>query len=624
MPGPLLMGRGQRHTTAAATCARRTTPTTCGSDPADGSQATNRQCRQFQIFQADADPTTYICTFYAYTALDNLQSYPNPGNAGTSRLYSTIPFTAGAGSPNAPPSPAAPPPPFMGAIMPDGVCNTLISSSVAGMNRVCRYYYTPKCTGDNNPLCGGETNTDGTFCRNGNYDSSIADNDPYNVDYCYKVPMVGYIPADGNNRPAYLHHVGTTEDCSHFSVQPYLNGMAARGYAPFCVHYPRTALLEYNGGWFDQKAQWIYSSTNPLNAINVICGQPGVDCALGIAVHGFSQGSHIASLSKKYEPRVTGILGFGAGCASTILFSPAFTARGLIYDHAQAQSLSGAGCWSAGSPTSTHPTQTQQKDYRDKSIYRVISGVNDEIFGHQQQMHYHTGYNCGYEHDCLQADGSGYYLIRAAENPQGDADGHNFFRNGNSLTTYFQNGAYPWSMNPNLDWLAPRARGENMLGYGIPPPPADAAAAGRRRGIAEGELCAYNQQAFKTCVSGTSCLVSDEQINPNTGTMQSRSHCCRNNHWWWMCKYTYRITGVVEYCRDDGQCDYGSGQCSGNGDSMTNIKYGICSGSWLPDRVDYDSNNMYVVTDPTTFYISDITGRPRAGPPARRSRRTST
>ena len=128
----------------------------------------------------------------------------------------------------------------MGAIMPDGVCNTLIWSSVAGMTRVCRYYYTPKCTGDNNPSAAARpTRTAPTVARQ--LRLQHRDNDPYNVDYCYKVPMVGYIPADGNNRPAYLHHVGTTEDCSHFSVQPYLNGMAARGYAPFCVHYPRTA-----------------------------------------------------------------------------------------------------------------------------------------------------------------------------------------------------------------------------------------------------------------------------------------------------------------------------------------------------------------------------------------------
>ena len=106
---------------------------------------------------------------------------------------------------------------------------------------------------------------------------------------------------------------------------------------------------------------------------------------LGIAVHGFCR-LHIASLSKKYEPRVTGILGFGAGCASTILFSPAFTARGLVYDHTVSSS---SPCYTSGSPTSTHPTQTQQSDYRDRSIYRVISGVNDEIFGHQQQWRPH-------------------------------------------------------------------------------------------------------------------------------------------------------------------------------------------------------------------------------------------
>jgi len=490
--------------------------------------------------------------------------------------------------------------------MPDATCDTLIhnyGSLFSDMTRVCRYYYTPKCTGSNNPLCGGETDTGNSFCQNGNFDASIASNDPYNVDYCYKVPVVGYIPRDGHNRPAYLHHVGTAEDCSHMSVQPYLDGMAARGYAPFCVHYPRTGLFEYNGGWFDQKAQWIYSSTNPLNAVNVICSQPGVDCGLGIAAHGFSQGSHIASLSKKYEPRVTGILGFGAGCRSVIFVNPWFTAQGLVYDHSASSSHR---CMDGTAPASSHPTQTEQSLYRDRSIYRVVSGINDEIFGHQQQMAAHTGYtSCGLSNDCIQEDGSGYYLIRAAENPQGDSDGHNFFRNGNALTTYFENGAYPFSMNPNLDWLARRARGETMTGYitASPPPPSpppDSTVA------LEGQQCGVNQVHTKECAAGTSCLVSDEYTDSN-GAVASRSHCCRHNYWWWMCKYTGQVTGVVEYCRDDGQCDYGTGQCSGNGD-LTNIQNGICSTSWLPNRADYIVNSAYVVADPTTYYISDITG----------------
>jgi len=574
--------------------------------PQDGALATNRQCRQFMV-KDDGSSLSFQCHFYDFSIVDAPTSYPHPvgGTYSETRLYSTVPFSVGAGLPNAPPSPAAPPPPFDGAVMTDLDCNALIHDSGAFGDkvRVCRYYYTPKCTGDNNPLCGGETNTDNSFCRNGNYDASIADNDPYNVNYCYKVPMVGYIPRDGNNRPAYLHHVGTAEDCSHFSVQKYLDGMFDRGYAPFCVHYPRTGLFEYNGGWFDQKAQWIYSSTNPLNAINVICSQHGIDCGLGIAAHGFSQGSHIASLSKKYEPRVTGILGFGAGCRSVIFINPWFAAQGLVYDHGASSSNR---CMQGTAPASTHATQTAQSLYRDRSIYRVVSGINDEIFAHQQQMAAHTGYTeCAMSTDCIKQDGSGFYLVRASENPQGDSAGHNFFRNGNALTTYFENGAYPWAMNPNLDWLARRSRGETMVGYVTtspppPSPPPDNTIA------AEGQQCGVNQVHTKDCAAGTSCLVSDEYLNDNGETV-SRSHCCRHNHWWWMCKYTSQVTGVVEHCRNDGQCDYGSGQCSGIG-TLTNIKDGICSTSWQASHVDYDANNMYVVTDPTTFYLSDITG----------------
>ena len=595
------------YTRCCTTCQTKNANNEWLRPPQDSGQATNRQCRQFMVIAHPSASGWFQCHFYDFMLADNPASYPHPsdGTYGESRLYSTVPFSVGAGLPNAPPSPAAPPPPFSGAVMTDLDCNALITNYGffdTSKIRVCRYYYTPKCTGDNNPLCGGETNSDNSYCRNGNYDPSIADNDPYNVDYCYKVPVVGYIPADGNNRPAYLHHVGTAENCGHFTVQKYLDGMFDRGYAPFCVHYPRSGLFEYNGGWFDQKAQWIYSSTNPLNAINVICSQHGVDCGLGIAAHGFSQGSHIASLSKKYEPRVTGILGFGAGCRSVIFINPWFAAQGLVYDHSASSSHR---CMQGTAPASTNPTQTAQSLYRDRSIYRVVSGINDEIFGHQQQMAAHTGYTeCFTVTDCIKEDGSGFYLVRASENPQGDSDSHNFFRNGGQMTQYFETGAYPWAMNPNLDWLARRARGETMTGYVTtsppPSPPPDNTIA------VEGQQCAVNQVSTKECASETSCLVSDEFLDANGATV-SRSHCCRNSHWWWMCKYTGQITGVVEHCRDNGQCDYGGGYCSGIG-TGSNIKDGICSTSWQANRADYDNGTPYVVSDPTTFYLSDITG----------------
>ena len=346
--------------------------------------------------------------------------------------------------------------------------------------------------------------------------------------------------------------------------------------------------------------------------MGVLCAQPGVGCNLGIGAHGFSQGSHIASLSKKYETRVSGILVFGGGCGSKLLFSPSFTARGLIFDHSQAQTeLSGAGCYTTGYPTSSHPTQVEQRSYRTQDIMRAISGVSDEFFGGQNQMKYDhtsrnfqtfafdihrlcvvfdryiTGYDCGNDVYCIQADGSGYYLIRKAENQFSEGDMHNFFRNGNSLTNSFQNGAYPWAMLPNLDWLAAKARGNQTPTMPSPPPsppPPDSATA------QVGEICAFNQQTFKSCVGDTSCVVSDYRMNPS-GTTTWRSHCCRNNHWgWmWMCKYRAYEVGVVEFCRDDGQCDYNGGTCSGNTNSLPgNIDYGICSTSWLPDRVNYD------------------------------------
>lgn len=429
--------------------------------------------------------------------------------------------------------------------MTSSTCDSILKERT-GFSKVCLYYYTPKCVSAS-ALCGSEPDTQNAFCSNGV--SQLETDDPYYQGYCYRTPMAGYVP-DSNttaSRPAYLHHVGSGEDCTHVTVQHYLDGMTDRGFAAFCVHYPRSGLFQYIGGWFDQKAQWIYSQTNPLNAINIVCAQPRVDCELGIAVHGFSQGAHIASLSKKYEPRVTGILLFGAGCLARVPFAPGFASRGLIYDHAQAKSnLSGASCWWSGKPTSTHPTQTQQSLYRTRDLVRVIAGNNDDIFDAQNQMAYVTGYNCGGNTQCIQADGSGYYLVRIFENTMGNQDGHDFFGLGsNAMTSDYQHGTAPWSMNPNLDWLARKANGTSMSEY-------DYTVLGTTANAGsdcwphypKGDCADIYRSHIAFCNAGSSFSAD----SPPTGC------CCRNNHPDVGCN-NYVGDDFAHQCRT---CDYGT------------------------------------------------------------------
>ena len=175
----------------------------------DGMTATSRQCKQFQIFERDGETGTYSCTSTTTTsAMGSRPTYPG-GDAGTYHLYSTIPFSQGTASPNAPPSPAR-----------------RRHSPVPRCRRASATRTWP--TARASPRCASSTTRPSARRQQpalrrrdrqrrhaaGNHDPSIADNDPYAATKCYKVPMAGYIPDDGVNRPAYMHHVGTTEDCT--------------------------------------------------------------------------------------------------------------------------------------------------------------------------------------------------------------------------------------------------------------------------------------------------------------------------------------------------------------------------------------------------------------------------
>ena len=446
-----------------------------------------------------------------------------------------------------------------------------------GYTRACSYYYTPMCEGTASE-CGNEPAA--PYCSDGV--TQLPPDDPLQHSQCTRAEVAGYVK-QGEDRPVYIHHVASSDDCSHHSVQTYLDAMVNRSFAAFCVAYPRSTEEQYTEGFFDQKAEWIYSPSNQYGALTSICNTVGVNCSLGVAVHGVEQGGHIASLSKKHDPRVTGILEFGGGCSAQLSSTPLQTARGLVYDHVQSQTLTGSSCYSGGSTT---PTQAEQQSYRPQDILRVVAGVNDDLFSHQNQMAYHTGYDCGDAVDCLQADGSGYYLVRSPENPTGERDGREFYANLDAFTTHFEYGAYPWALEANLDWLACKAAARAC--EASPPPPHSPPPPSTTLAL-EGEICAFNRTEFKNCTEDTRCLVGGEAISPD-GKMVYHSYCCAEELYGWMCKYSsprMPKTGVVEHCRDNEQCEHGAGKCSGNGDGSINIRYGICSDSWLPDRDSY-------------------------------------
>ena len=455
---------------------------------------------------------------------------------------------------------------------------------------MCQYYYTPKCIGPNPADCGGEPNTDDTYCAQGN--TAV----PYDVPSyirstkCHESRIYGYVGINSTvDRPTYLHHVGTAESCLHPTVQYYLDGMTQRGVNAFCVEYPRSGLVEYNGGWFYQKSQWIYSPDIDTSAINVICRTPGVSCT-SIVTHGFSQGSHIAMYAKKFHHNVKASLIFGGGCASGLPFSPWFTARGMVYSWSATPPAH--ACMHDLSSLRNHPTQLHDMStWTDRTNMRFIGGIEDEIFGGLSeavpQAAVVTGYfDCGLYQNCIQPDGSGYYLINAAENDGHDADTHNFFRSAShGVKTVFTQTSAPWGMYPNLDWLARRAW--NLATPYVREPPNTLFALPPHSTGTYGDVCAimdvygrsFEHSTNVTCVDGTHCRkMSYSTANPSFYDHGMFGQCAFSSHHW-MGRWDTAPSNKIAYCRDDGQCNFGDEPaCSG----FPGIFMGVCHGSWMP------------------------------------------
>merc|ERR1719240_603691 len=86
-----------------------------------------------------------------------------------------------------------------------------------------------------------------------------------------------------------------------------------------------------------------------------------------------------------------------------------------------------------------------------------------------------SGYDCGDAYNCIQADGSGYYVPSKAKLGPEQQSGHNFYINtsvaeeralnrlpegmrGSHLNAHFSNSAEAWCLRASFDWLASTAR----------------------------------------------------------------------------------------------------------------------------------------------------------------------
>jgi len=253
--------------------------------------------------------------------------------------------------------------------------------------------------------------------------------------------------------PVSLFMMGTGKGLNDITASRFPKEMAQRGYCGFTVQYARSSMLQYCDGDFDVKAGHIFSTSSSGSAISEIeRAMPFCSHERGLAASGFSQGGHIALLSRMHNTLVGGILSISSAHTDV------------------------ASCWTLGICNANMQhllTYNGHSEHTPSTIVRSVIGEHDDVFG--------NGLNCGggvkeqqretfgiadadcltassSERNCLQMGGHGYYIIDNSENS--GVSGHEVYvdsGNTNGFTTEWTYGVGEGTMFTSFNWLATKA-----------------------------------------------------------------------------------------------------------------------------------------------------------------------
>jgi hypothetical protein len=242
--------------------------------------------------------------------------------------------------------------------------------------------------------------------------------------------ITGMEPSTAGTYPVFIYTVGTGESYTSPIATAAIQGMANRGFVAVTVDYPHSSFG--NCSTLSSRAKCIFDGTNASSAINTICARAKADCNKGVVVGGLSQGSIMATLANNYDSRIRAAYAMGT--------------------HTKYSFYDLSSCMTDGKHTLTHDR------------LRVLNGEKDQFGGGnassvRTQSQLVTGYSCGSSaYSCLQANGSGWYMVANGQVQDGSAD-HCYMLNGDGckagtpLDTGWLSGADAWELNANLDWL---------------------------------------------------------------------------------------------------------------------------------------------------------------------------
>jgi hypothetical protein len=235
---------------------------------------------------------------------------------------------------------------------------------------------------------------------------------------------LGFEPADapGGKHPLFFYFVGTTFSSSDTSARydsvaakTVTEAMARRGFVALSVQYDNTLSLSTD------KLTCLYASSNAQSALAVACALPQVDCNLGIATWGHSQGALMAHAASQFEPRVRAV-------------------------------------WTTGYSGGSFPLSTNR--------LRVVNGEGDTMNGRWDTIKKAAGFGSSEcpddgRADCLRPDGSGFIIVRKSDCVTSSADHCWFDRRfcGDGAITLEPNwtdkkSSKPFALEANADWVA--------------------------------------------------------------------------------------------------------------------------------------------------------------------------
>jgi hypothetical protein len=246
----------------------------------------------------------------------------------------------------------------------------------------------------------------------------------------------GYEPTSSGTYPVFVFLTGTSMTYDGSVDEDLIQYMGAQGFVAATVQYDNSTYPS-SCGVATTKASCIFSTGSSASAISKICSRAKADCTnKGIYVSGFSQGANLSSMAANY----------GSHMKAAYLIGNGDDASGIY-------NLS--GCLDK-----SHLTFTA-------SQLREVDGQSDQYFGNNQagvqtQLQNVTGVTCASgTYNCLQGDGSGWYIVANSQVSDGTADHCYYYNKANSTCSSWSGfdsgwdtGSVTWEKIQDLAWLA--------------------------------------------------------------------------------------------------------------------------------------------------------------------------